>query len=151
MSVTALYQHYSDNVARNATITAPTGTITSDAAYGLSALIDNNPARFCKFTTTSGSIQFTYAGLQPLQNVSIIHSSLDAALSVQIMGDNAANWAAPAFSANIIIPAWWATGTTRAWPINPWLDLTVQAGYNAAGFSKWLLKFGTNSQAIHVG
>lgn len=149
-SAHVLYQKYADNVAPLATITAPTGTVAS-APYGLTALVDDNPAKLFKFTTTSGSLQFAYVAKQPLQNVGLIHSNCDAGLTVQIMGDNAANWAAPAFSANITIPTWLATGTTRAWPINPWLDLEVQPGYSALGFFYWLLKFGTNSQAIQLG
>lgn len=148
-SANALYQKYSDNVASSATLTAPTGTI--DATYPLTNVHDGDPAKPCKFTSTSGSIQFTYVAKQPLQNVGLIHCTADAGLTVQIMGDDGADWVTPDFSANIVIPAWLATGTTRAWPVNPWLDLTAQVGYDALGFTKWLLKFGTNSQAIQIG
>lgn len=146
-----LYQKWTDNVARDATFSAPDGAVSSDPNYQFPSLVDDNPAKLFKFTTNVlSSIQLTFAGKQPAQNAALIHCTADAGLSVQVMGDDAAAWGSPAFSANLIIPAWINTGTVRAWPVNPWLDLEA-AGIDPLGYSNYLFKFAANSQPIHIG
>jgi hypothetical protein len=146
----AIYQRYSDNVARLATITIETGVDPGDANYGPAALVDDNPAKVAKIDSLTGAWQFAYAAKQPVALVGLVHHDFDAGANVKIQGDDGPNWAAPAFSAAITIPAWLGSGTRR-WPVNPRLDLTEADGYDEEGWQYYRLLVTTNSQNVQLG
>jgi hypothetical protein len=155
-----IYQHYADEVARLATITIETGAVSpDDPAYGPTVLVDDNPAKVAKIDATSGSWLFAYDTPQRIDLAALIHHSFDATVdaeaaspagSVRIEGNATDDWTSPSFSAAFTIPPWFAVGTRR-WPVNPWLDLTQQSGYNSAGFLFWRLVIENNSQDIQLG
>lgn len=148
---TSIYQRYSDEVARLSIITIQTGTPPDDLTnYGPEVLVDDNPARLAKIESETGAWQFEFPAKQIIEVVGLIHHDFDEGADVKIQGNATAAWGAPAFSASIIVPAWLGVGSRR-WPINPWLDLTEQAGYDATGFKFWRLVITGNSQDLQLG
>ena len=149
-SAAAIYQQYSDEVAHLATITIETCVDPGDDNYGPAALVDDNPAKVAKINSVTGAWQFAYPAKKPVAIVGLIHADFDAGADVVIQGDDAADWVTPAFEAAITIPAWLGSGT-GAWPVNPWLDLTEAAGYDAAGWQYYRLLVTANSQNLQLG
>jgi hypothetical protein len=146
MAVNLIYQHGSDQVADNATITVQTGTV--DPEYPASNLVDSNPAKPAKILETSGAWKFAFAGAQRVDFLAIPHHNLTAGLQVRIQGNATDAWGAPTFNALITIPTWRDDG----WPVGPWLDLTAQAGYSAGGFQYWRLTVvGANAAPVALG
>lgn len=157
-----IYQYYSDNVARLATITIENDTspsLSGDDAYGPSALVDDNPAKLAKINATSGAWIFAFAAPQPLKLAALIHHSFDETPgspagspepSVRLEGNSTSDFSSPLFSATFTIPAWLG-GTTAPWPVNPFLRLEDLAGYDPAGFAYWRLVIENNSQNIQLG
>jgi hypothetical protein len=155
-----IYQHVEDEVARLADITIETGAAVSpaDDDYGPASLVDDNPAKVAKIEDTTGAWQLEFDSPQRADIIGLIHTTLDEttdspgspAPRVRIQGNNTASWATPAFEADISVPAWLGTGTRR-WPVNPWLDLTAQDGYDEDGFLFWRLFIENQSQNIQVG
>jgi len=146
----AIYQRYSDEVARLATITIETGVDPGDATYGPAALVDDNPAKVAKIDSVTGAYQFAYPAKQPVALVGLVHHDFDAGADVLIQGDDAADWVTPAFEAAITIPPWLGSGT-RAWPVNPWLDLTEEYDYEPLGWQYYRLVITGNSQTLQLG
>jgi hypothetical protein len=124
---------------------------TPNADYPASLLTDDNPAHVCKIDSTTGAILMASPGAKVIAQVfAIIHHCLDAGADVKIQGNNTDSWATPTLNAAMTIPAWRGVGVRR-WPVNPWIDLTQQAGYDAAGFNYWRLLITGNSQNIQIG
>jgi hypothetical protein len=152
-SVNLIYQKRSDEVARNATVTV--SNPSADPDYGEANLTDEYPAKLCKIEAVTGWIKLEYPAKQVIQLLALIHTTLDAGLTVYVEGNDTDTWATPSFRAPLVIPAWLGAGPTR-WPVNPWVDLTAVTptlgAYDPTGFVFWRVNFsGTNSQDIHVG
>ena len=147
MGMISKYCRPSDIVTSSATVTAKTGTVSTDTNYGLASLYDGNPAKPCKFTTTSGSILFDFGTDQRLDAIAIPHHNLDAGLAVTFQGNATDSWGAPTLSASVTIGAHDADGHVQ----RAWVDLTGVAGYSVAGFRYWLLTIPTNSVALQLG
>lgn len=139
----AIYQHPADNVASTAIITAS----AEDTAYPATYLVDGRFTRPSKLTTTTGNYVFAFAGAQRLDILALGPHTLDPGLSVQIQANTSNAWGAPAFSANLVIPALDIDGRQTL----PWLDLTAQAGYSAGGWAWWRLLIGANSRIVMIG
>lgn len=140
-----VYQYPTDNVVGNATITSS----GSPSDFPVSYLWDGAPGSPARLTATSGWFLFQFAGAQPIQLVSLIHSNLAAGLTnVNIQGNGSNLWTSPSFNQSFTIPTWRKNG----FPRNPFLDLRNLAGYNPAGFAWWRLNFGTaNTGNISIG
>ena len=149
-SINAIYQKYTDNAARSATLTIQTGTDPGDTNYNPSSLVDDNPAKVAKILSTTGAWLIDFTVAQRIDFVALIHHDFDAGADVKIQGNASNAWGSPSFSASITIPAWLGSGATR-WPVNPWLDLTAAAGYSAGGFRYWRLVITGNSQTLQLG
>lgn len=154
-----IYQHYADEVGRlAATVEIETGSAVSpaDDDYGPDSLIDDNPAKVAKIEDTTGAWLFTYDAPQRIDLAALIHHTFDAteggspSASVRLEGNTSNSWTSPAFSAEFVIPPWFGTGT-RAWPVNPWLDLTSVSGYSQSGFQYWRLIAENQSQNLQLG
>lgn len=144
-----IYQKYTDQKARLAdSVAVDTGT--ANTAYPATLVVDDNPAHVCKIDSTSGSLLLTYAAKQPAEIFALIHTSLDEAADVVLQGNDTNSWGSPSFEVPIVVPAWRGAGVTR-WPVNPWVDLTLAAGYDAAGWKYWRLAVAGNSQNIQIG
>lgn len=146
MSVNAIYQHFSDQVADAGTAIVQSGT--EDTAYPVANLYDFNPAKPAKLTTTTGAWRWDFGAAQRIDLVAIIHHNLTAGLEVRIQGNATDAWGAPTFNQAITIPAYFGDG----FPVNPWLDLTDKAAYSTSGFRYWrLVVVGTNGAPIAIG
>jgi len=163
-----IYTHYSDEVARLATITIESDTTPSRAggdAYGPAALVDDNPAKVAKINETSsgapavglvsGAWVFAYAAKQPIRLAALIHTTAadpiyHPSASVRLQGNNTADFSAPAFSANFDLLPWLGTSSGR-WPQNPYLRLDDEPGFDPAGFFFWRLVFANQPENIQVG
>lgn len=142
----ALYGHYADNVAPNATPTVNTGT--EDTTYPAAYLIDSIPSRPAQLTTTTGSWVLTFAAAQRVDLVALPMHNLSAGLEVRIQGNAANVWGAPSLNETITIPAYRGDG----FPFGSWLDLTTKAGYLVAGYQFWrLVIVGVNASPVKVG
>lgn len=138
----AVYGKPSDNVAGNATITAQSGTVDTD--YPLSNLVDDNPAKPGKLTTTTGRIMFDFGSAQTIQLIALIHTNLTAGLTVKIQANATDSWATPSVDLAITIP----TVPDDDYPLNPWLDLSG-AAYS---YRYWAIYIsGTNASPVAIG
>lgn len=146
-----LYAHWSDEVARNATITLVPGT--SPDTYGVTLLTDDDPAHVFKANETTVGIQFAYGAKQPVELLTLIHGTLEADDDVRLLGDDAADWGSPAFDV-VITPAGWVGSGSSRWPLNTYVDLRQSAGFDPAGFENYLLTCGRDTalaQALQLG
>ncbi|HEX8030269.1 MAG TPA: hypothetical protein VF491_17465 [Vicinamibacterales bacterium] len=156
LSEHGIYQHWSDNVARNATLTAdPDSGSPADETYGPDALVDDNPAKVAKIDATTGAWIEDFGEAQRVDLVGLIHHDFDEGADVRIqaadsLSDFTSSPASPDFDAAITIPPWLGSGS-RLWPVNPWLDLTTQPGYSATGWRYWRLVVTGNSQNLQLG
>jgi hypothetical protein len=155
LSEHGIYQRWSDNVARAATITIDTGADPLDSHYGPAVLVDDNPAKVAKIDSTTGAWLFDFGAAKRVDLVGLIHHSFDAGADVTLQATNdvadfATSPPSPPFSASIVVPTWLGSGSGR-WPVNPWLDLTAQAGYLASGWRYWRLLVVGNSQNLQLG
>lgn len=139
----ALYNLPTDDVGGNATITAQTGT--ADADYPLTNLVDTNPAKPGKLTTTTGRIMFDFGSARSIDLVALIHTNLTAGLSVKVQANATDSWGAPSIDQAITIP----TVPADSYPLNPFLDLT---GISPRSYRYWaIFVSGTNSAAVAIG
>jgi hypothetical protein len=146
-----MYSLYSEELARQATISLIVGT--AEDTYGVERLTDDNPAHLFKATGTSVAIEFAFADKTPIALLGLIHTTLETTDQVVWAGDDAGAWGSPTWAATITPAGWVGQGTGR-WPINTWADLTSKPGYDAAGFSKYLLACGTTiglAQPLQIG
>jgi hypothetical protein len=142
------YSKASDIVTSSATITVPTGTVSTDANYGLTSLYDGNPAKPCKFTTAYATILFDFGSAQRLDAFAMPHHNIDAGLGVLFQGNASDSWGAPTLSASVTIGAHDADGHVK----QAWVDLTGVSGYSVSGFRYWRLYIpATNSVAVQIG
>lgn len=138
----AVYGRPSDNVAGNATISVQTGTADTD--YPMTNLVDGNPAKPGKLTTTTGRIVFDFGSAQTLQLVALIHTNLDAGLTVKIQANATDAWGSPSLDTAITIP----TLPLDDYPLNPWLDLSG----SVHTYRYWAIHVsGTNTNPVAIG
>lgn len=138
----AIYGRPSDDVAANASVTVETGT--EDTDYPVSNLTTTNPAKPGKLTTSSGRIVFDFGSAQTIQLVALIHTNLDAGLTVKIQANATNSWATPSLDTAITIP----TVPQDSYPLNPWLDLSG----SVQSYRYWAVYVsGTNSAAVAIG
>lgn len=138
-----LFQKPTDNIAAAATLSVDTGT--EDAAYPATNLVDLNPAKPAKLTTTTGSFVFAFPAPVNVDLVALIHHNLDEGLEVRIQGNAANVWGAPTLDELIVIPPYRSDG----FPINPFTDLTGIVGRT---FEFWRLEIvGVNSVPVQIG
>lgn len=142
----AIYSHYADNVAPNATVTVNTGT--EDPAYPKANLVDRIIVKPAQLTTTTGSWVFAYGSAQRVDWVALPMHNLDAGLEVRIQGNATNSWGAPTLNTTIVIPAYRGDGL----PVPCWKDLTGVAGYSTSGFLFWrFVVVGVNTNPVKVG
>lgn len=137
-----LYCRPSENVAQYATVSAA----AADPAYPPENLVDRVPSRPAKLTDKNGDFIFAYTGPQRIDVASIIHANFDTGLTVFLQGNATNAWGSPTFSCRFSIPQW-----QYGYPVNPWLDLTTQPGYNPMGFQYWRISIALNSVPISIG
>src|SRR5512139_4104440 len=140
---TSLYGLPSDNVAPNATISVVTGT--EDTTYPAANLATLNPAKPAKLTTTTGRWVFDFTTAQQVDVVALIHTNLDAGLTVKVQANATNVWTSPSLDLAITIPAL----PEDSYPLNPWLDLTTTA---VRSFRYWAIFIsGTNTNPVAIG
>jgi hypothetical protein len=144
MPINAIYQYATDNVAGLGTLVAT----TADGAYPVANLVDLNPAKPAKLTGTTGNVRWDFAAAQRIDLAAIIHHNLTAGLNVRLQGNATDVWSAPTLDAAFTIPAYREDG----YPSNPWIDLTLAAGYTATGFRYWrLVVVAANGANVAIG
>ena len=162
-----IYTHYTDEVARLATITIEGDTVPSragGAAYAPASLVDDNPAKVAKINEddtdapatgpVTGAWLFDFGAAQRIDFAALIHTTAATTGSpsprVALQGNTTASFASPAFSADFVIPPWLGTSSGR-WPQNPYMRVDTETGYSAAGFRYWRLLFENQPENIQVG
>jgi hypothetical protein len=142
-----LYAHHLDNVAPLSTVTAS----AEDPAYLAVNLIDRNPGKPAKLTTTSGYWlgDFGEGGAQVISAVALWKHNFDPGLEVLFQANDTDAWADPALSVAIPIPAL----PEDDYPFDPWVDLRDAVGFDPyLGYRYWrLVVTGTNSEPVAVG
>ena len=149
-SSSSIYNRRSDDVARNATITIETGTDPGDDDYAPSSLVDGNPAQVAKIDSTTGAWLFDHGSATDIKIAALIHHNFDAGADVKIQRNATNSWGSPSFEQSFTIPTWLGFGTGR-WPVNPWLDLTTDAQYDAGGWRYTRIVVTSNSQNLQLG
>lgn len=141
----AIYTHYEDNVAPNATVTVNTGT--EDPDYPAANLVDLNPAKPAQLTTTTGSWVFDWGAAQRVDWVLLPMHNLTAGLEVRIQMNATSSWGSPTVNEQITIPAYLGDH-----PVGSWLDLTNKTGYTTSGLRYLrLVVVGVNAAVVKVG
>jgi hypothetical protein len=147
----ALYSHWSDELARLATIAVDIGE--AEDSYGVDRLVDDNPAYLFKATGTSVALEFAHPEKQPIGLLALIHTTLEATDDVRLQGDDDADWYNPAFDMAITPSGWVGAGVTR-WPVNTWENVLAADGYAPAGYNYHRLTFGLDTplaQPLQIG
>lgn len=150
MAAEAIYQLYTDNTARTATLTIGTGSAPSEAEYQPASLVDDNPALVAKINSTTAAWIVDHGSATDVQIAALIHHDFDAGADVKIQRNATNSWGTPTMSVSFTIPTWQGSGATR-WPVNPWLDLTSQTGYSGSGFRYTRIVITSNSQNVQMG
>jgi hypothetical protein len=139
-----LYGRATDNVADNATITAS----AADAEYPATNLVDLDPSKPAKLTTTTGNWVFDFGSAQRQDLVAIIHHNLTAGLALNWQCNATDSWGAPTVDASLTVPSDWEDG----YPVSFFKDLTGVSGYSSGGFRYGRLVItGTNAANIAIG
>jgi hypothetical protein len=137
-----VYGRPTDNIA--ATATAITAS-APDAAYPAMNLVDLNPAKPAKLTTTSGNWVFDFGSAKQVDLVALIHHNFQAGLNVRWQGNATDSWGSPSIDQPVVIPAYRENGH----PMNPFLDIT---GIGLRTFRYWrLVVVGTNPVVCALG
>ena len=151
MDRSGIYQYYTDNKGLNATFSIQLGTDPGDPNYAADKLKDGNPARPAKIDSPTGAWMADLGTAYAIENTMLIHHTFDEGVLCLIQASDVPNnWGSPLFEAQITIPAWYGVGTGR-WPVNPWLDLTEEPGWDAGGWQFWRLYVESNSQNLQLG
>lgn len=139
------YALASDIITSLAVITA-SGTVSSDANYGLASLYDRNPAKPTKFET-QGPIRLLYdfGSARRIDGFSLPNHNLDDDLQCVV-----------ALSSDGTTPTCMQTLTVGDANLDghrssPWVDFTTASGYSASGFRYLYLYVPTNSVNIKLG
>lgn len=154
--------HYRHEVGRLATVTVDVGTDPADPNYGPDILVNDNPAQVAKIDDPTGAWLLEMPSAQAVTFAAILHHNIDPfpggsnvvgspALNVRLQGNSSNSWTSPSFDEEFIVPSAWNYGTTRAWPIQPWMDLTVFGSPTPPSFQYWRLLIENNSQDLQVG
>jgi hypothetical protein len=147
----AIYHFYTDNILLNADLSISLGTDPGDPNYTPSSLVDGNPAKPAKIDSVTAAWLAGMRGVKtPAQSLFLIHHDFKEGCDVRIQGNDTDTWGTPSFEAHVTIPAWLGSGVGR-WPVNPWLDLTEQFGYDPLGWMFWRLLITSNDQNVQLG
>lgn len=140
-----LYQHPTDNVARNGVLTVTSGT--PDPAYPKENLVDGNPALPAKLLDPSGVFMWDFTTAQSLDVVALIHHNLMPGLNVRLQGNATNSWGgSPSYDVAFTIPAYRLDG----YCVNPFIDLTTIPA--ARSFRYWRIYVqGTNTYNVAIG
>jgi hypothetical protein len=145
---------YRDEVGRTTAATIGTGTDPGDDNYGPAQIVSDDPAKVGKIDSTTGAWVLDFGVAQRVDLAALIHHDFDAGADVVLQANTSNSWGSPAFEVALTIPSWFGTGT-RAWPVNPWLDLTTATptvgSYSPTGWRYWRLSITSNSQNLQLG
>jgi len=129
MSVT-LYCRPSDIVTSHASWSVAAGTVSTDANYGLGALVTKNPAVPVKFTTAvQVEIVGDFGANHRVDGVLFPHHNFTNGLAVKFQMHTTNSWGAPTVDALLDVDAARMDGHSRS----PWIDLRLVSGYAQAG------------------
>ncbi len=138
-----IYNRYSENAARLATITL--SGCTAETGYSVDNLVDGVVARPLRLVETSGRIVFDFGSDIFIALIALFHCNFQEGLTVLIEANATNSWAGPSFSQAITIPAW----TVYRYPGNPWLMLDELPGWGA--YRYWSISIGSNACALTLG
>ncbi len=117
-------------------VTVQTGT--EDPAYPAANLVDANPAKPAKLTTTSGAWVLDFGSAVTIRAAALIYHQLDHGLDVTLEANASSSWGAPSFSASFTIPG----KPEDNWTISPWIEFDAAQTYRY-----WRLVVGDGSPA----
>lgn len=133
---------FSDELARQATITMPTGTALD--TYGLDRLTDDNPAHFFRTSSTQVRLVFAHPERTAIALLSLIHGTMEADDDVRIQANDTDSWATPDFDVAFPQAGWIGAGRGK-WPINPRIFPNEIEGYDQYGYNFHSLIFGRDT------
>ncbi len=122
------------------------GTLSTDPAYGLASLADNNPAKMTKWTTlTALRLVYHYvAAPQHLDVVFLANHNADVGSVIRLQANTVDDWGAPPLNRTLTVPALDLDGHRR--PL--WWNLSGLAVHT---YAYWSLLFPANSVAFQIG
>lgn len=139
-----IYNRYSDNLARTATITLD--GCTAESGYDIANVADHNAAWPLRLVETSGAIIFDLGTSLEVRLPALFHCNFEEGLAVSLKAkDTNSSWGSPSFQYDFDIPAWRADG----FPGQPWDDLSGLTNWGA--YRYWRLEMATNSVALTLG
>lgn len=144
---TFLYARPSDNLLQAATVTVQSGT--EDPGYPPENLVDLQPEKPAKLTTTTGAWLMDLGSAYPPEMAAIIHHNLDVGANVRLQANSSDSWGSPPVNLAFTIPA----RHLDNFPINAWLDIKTLIPLSAnRNYRYWrLVVVSVNSAAISVG
>lgn len=142
-----LLSAWGQNVARDATLTAPDGTV--DADFPLASLVDGDQTEACKFTTTTGLILLSFGSSVHLALLALLHHNLIADLDIELRAYASAPTSL-ADAADLTIAATVGALEVDGFRPNLWFD--VDAESPAASYQYWGIAFpNANDQNLIIG
>ena len=144
----SVYSRPSDIITDEATITASTGTVSSETGYGLPSLYDLNPAKPCKFAAP-GAIRLVadFGSARRIEGMAVPNHNFDPGVIVSMQLNTADAWVTPAVSVPLTMPALHLDGHRSS----PWVNFTTASGYGAGLYRYASLSVGANAAASKVG
>ena len=137
------YCRPSDNIAATATITLPSGT--ADSAYPSANLVDLDPAKPAKLTTTTGRWVFNFGSAKELLAAVLAHTNIDAGLEVRLQGNATDAWGAPSLNQTFTMPA----AAQHDFRASAFVNLSA---VSPRTYQYWsVVVVGTNAAAIAIG
>lgn len=142
----ALYCYASEIVGAGKTVSVTGGTV--DASGPTTNLVDGNPAKACKMsTTTQVRLTTDFGSTQRIDGLLIPIHNIDAAASITLEGNETDSWGSPTLSVAKAVPAYRRDGL----PDPLWWDLRAETGYSTSGFRYWSALLPANSIAQAIG
>lgn len=144
------YCRPSDIITSQAVFSAVTGTVSTDADYGIPSLYDGNPAKPLKFTDSPVVAIRLVADLGTATRVdglALPNSNIDAGLVMRAEQNATDVWTSPSVSVNMTM----GTRHLDGHRASPWADFTTASGYSTGGYRYVSLYVPVNSAAPKLG
>lgn len=137
---------YAGERGRGSTITLPVGT--SEAGYGVSRLVDDEPDGLFRSADTDVTIRFDLGAKMPILLVALIHATPQASDSVTIEFSDTPGGGT--ISIPFGQPGWIGSGQGR-YPLNGYLDTTTVEGFDEDGYRYIDFIFSSLAEPLQIG
>jgi hypothetical protein len=123
----------------------PTVTASAeDSEYPAENLVDINPAKPAKLTTTGGNWILDFGTAIAGVAAALLYHNIDNGVTVTLQANSSSSWGSPPFSQTFTIPG----RTEDDWTVSPWIEFASTQTYR---YWRLLISGTANAQPIGVG